>query len=142
MHNDLRILLVDRHRICDHQPRLANHLELGAPVIREQILDRRLVKIKSVCDMAYLYRSVIMISGQHPPGRGIGVQLQYVAQVFAGEILGDDLVAGPDPAQRRRSVGNSDRHPGRLAPLPTTHFCDECCCTQPLAPQSVTSSAG
>lgn len=53
------------------------------------------------------------------------MQLQYVAQVFAGEILGDDLVTGPDPAQRRRSAGNGDRHPRRLAPLPTTHFCDE-----------------
>ena len=46
------------------------------------------------------------------------VQLQYVAQVFAGQILGDDLASRPDPTYRGRSASDNGGHLRRLAPLP------------------------
>ena len=61
--------------------------------------------------MAQLHRPVVRISRQYPPCRCVRVQLQHVAQVFAGQILGDDLVAGPHPTHWSRAVSDNGGHP-------------------------------
>ena len=75
MHLDLCVVLVDRNRVSDHQASLAGHIELRSSVFREEISDRRLIKIKGMRDVAHLDRSIIVVSWQYPPCGGIGMQL-------------------------------------------------------------------
>ena len=135
VHQDLGAVLVNRDRVGDDEPRLAYRLELGSPVIRQQVLDRQLVEIEGTCDMAKLHRPVVGISRQDPPCRCVRMQLQHIAQIFAGQILGDDLAARPHPTQRCRPVSDNGGHPPK-----TTRHSPTCPVTLVLLPRSPAGS--
>ena len=44
------------------------------------------------------------------------MQLQYVAEIFTGQIFGDDLAPRPHPAQGDRSVSNGGGHAPKTNP--------------------------
>ena len=52
------------------------------------------------------------------------MQLQHVAQVFAGQILGDDLAARPHPTYRGRSVSDNGGHPPKTSAAPWSRLCE------------------
>ncbi len=98
------------HIVGDHQPGAADGLELGPAVGGQQVADGQLVEVQRVRHVAQLGRPVVGVAGQHPPGRGVAVVLQDVAEVLTDQVLGDDPALGPDPAQRDGARGHSAGH--------------------------------
>jgi len=52
VHGDLGPVAVQADSVGDHQPGLPDRLELGAAVLGEQILDRQVVQLQRLCDVA------------------------------------------------------------------------------------------
>src|SRR4029453_15342096 len=60
------------------------------------------------------------------------MQLQHIAQIFTGQVLGDDLAARPNPTQRCRSASDDGGH----LPKTTRHSatCPEALVLLPRSP--------